>query len=252
MGGALLARWLDAGLPADRVTVIDPQPRGLPTGFNVRVVATPAEAAPAQVVVLGIKPQMLADAAPAIAPALAPGALVVSMLAGVTTATLAARFPGCTPARIMPNTPVRIGQGVTAAFAPGANADQDALLDALLAPTGRTVRLASEDQFDAFTAVAGSGPAYVFRFIEALEAAALAAGIAPEAAADLARATVTGSAALAAASPDSAADLRRAVTSPNGVTQAGLEAMHGIDALLTATVAAAAARSAEMSREAAA
>jgi pyrroline-5-carboxylate reductase len=248
MGGALLHRWRECGLPDARVTVVDPQPRGLPEGFAGRHVKTAAEAQPTELVVLGIKPQMLAAAAPELAGAVAPGGTLVSMLAGVTTATLAARFPQAGIVRIMPNTPVRIGLGVTAAFAP---AGGRAAVDALLAPTGRVLWLERETLFDAVTAVSGSGPAYLFRFIEALEAAAVASGFEPAAAAELARGTVTGAAALAQASAESPADLRRAVTSPNGTTQAGLAAMEGIDALMTATVAAAAARSAQMAREAA-
>jgi pyrroline-5-carboxylate reductase len=121
---------------------------------------------------------------------------------------------------------------------------------ALFGAVGRIVRLESEDRFDSVTAVSGSGPAYVFAFVEALRAGGVAAGLSTQEAESLARGTVIGAAALLAADATPAGELRRQVTSPNGVTAEGLRALNGVgelDALLTATVAAAAARSAEMS-----
>jgi pyrroline-5-carboxylate reductase len=244
MGGALLDRWLAAGYPAGDVTVIDPASA---QRAGVRHLdAVPTDGAPA-ILVLGVKPQMLAEAVRPLAGRVPPGTVVVSMLAGTRTDTLRALFSGCPVLRTMPNTPARVGQGITALFG-----DDDAMPvgAALFGAVGRIVRLESEDRFDSVTAVSGSGPAYVFAFVEALRAGGVAAGLSTQEAESLARGTVIGAAALLAADATPAGELRRQVTSPNGVTAEGLRALNGVgelDALLTATVAAAAARSAEMS-----
>jgi len=257
MGGILLARWLLAGLDPLSVTVIDPAPDGLPAGFSGAVVPDPAVARAKQdagptLVVLGIKPQALAGVAPDLLTAFgAARPLVLSMLAGVRTAALSQMLPGARIVRIMPNLPARIGRGATAMFAAGAvddhGSDADrAAIDWLMAATGSAVWLDDESRFDAVTGLSGSGPAYLFRFIEALAGAGEAAGLDPETAAWLALETVTGAAELAATSAASPAELRQQVTSPNGTTQAGLDILDGdgaLSSLLRATVRAAAERS---------
>jgi pyrroline-5-carboxylate reductase len=143
-----------------------------------------------------------------------------------------------------------VGQGATALYGDVSPEDR-ALAEALMRAAGSVVWLDDEAQFDAVTGVSGSGPAYVFRFIEALAAAAEAAGLPPELAATLARETVTGAAALAAEAGESAAELRVQVTSPKGTTEAGLRALDGageLTGLLTRTVAAAAERSRELGK----
>lgn len=245
MGGALLARWLAAGLPAERVTVIDPFAKSLPAGVRSAPEA-PADGGP-RVLVLAIKPQMFDDAAKALAGRLADDTLVLSVLAGTRIDHIRQGL-GQPVVRTMPNTPARIGRGVTALFGDVGEADRVAA-EALMGAAGRTVWLDTEAQFDAVTGVSGSGPAYVFRFIEALASAGTAAGLSPELAEILALETVTGAAALAAAAEESPAELRVQVTSPKGTTQAGLDVLDGEGALsdlLARTVAAAAARSREL------
>ena len=246
MGGALLAGWLRAGLNPRHVTVIDPSPAGLPPGQDVRVVATLAEAGESpDVLVLGIKPQLLPVVAADIAAA-AGDALIISMLAGVRTATLAHLFPAARIIRIMPNLTARIGRGVTAMFPPSAQAADIAVAEALTTTAGTAFWLDDESRFDAVTALSGSGPAFLFRFIETLAGAGEAAGLEPELAARLALETVAGAAEMAAGSEYPPAVLRQQVTSPNGTTQAGLDVLDGdgaLSALLRGTIRAASERS---------
>ncbi len=247
MGGALLSRWLAAGLSASDILVIDPAPRGLPPGFSGTVAAKAAGAVgrPPSVVVLGVKPQQIAEVAADIASA-ASGALLVSMLAGVRTATLAHLFAGARISRIMPNMPARIGRGLTTLYGPGLEDHDRTVLEALFGPAGATLWIDDEGRFDAVTALAGSGPAFLFRFIEALAGAGEAAGLEPEMAARMALQTVSGAAELAATSDLGPGALRQQVTSPNGTTQAGLDVLDGdgaLSSLLRATIRAAAERS---------
>lgn len=250
MGGALLARWLEAGLPASQVTVIDPDPRGLPAGFAGAVVPDAisawAHAPEPTLVILGIKPQLLPRLAPGLSHLLRSAPLMLSMLAGVETDTLAALFPGAPVIRMMPNTPARIGRGMTALFAQGVSAADRAAVDWLMETTGAVRWLPTESQFDAVTAVSGSGPAYVFRFIEALAAAAQQAGLPADIALQLSVETVAGAGELARVSGIHPSVLREQVTSPNGTTAAGLQVLDGdglLSALLNTTVKAAADRS---------
>ncbi|MFQ3594718.1 MAG: pyrroline-5-carboxylate reductase [Sphingomonadaceae bacterium] len=251
MAGALLARWLAAGLPPGQVLVVDPAPHELPPGVvTVPGVAMAGAALPdPTLVVLGIKPQMVAEVGPALALALAgdgPRPILLSMLAGVRTGTLSGLLPGLPVVRIMPNLPARIGRGVTALFAPALSVEDRAAIDWLLAEAGRVVVLEDEQRFDAVTAISGSGPAFLYRFIETLAGAGEAAGLDHDTAAVLALETVAGAAALAAESGVSPTVLRQRVTSPGGTTEAGLDVLDGegaLSTLLRATVRAAAERS---------
>lgn len=228
MGGALLARWRLAG--CDPI-VVDPA-LGL---------ALPAEGTP-DIVVLAVKPQVWRAAAVPLVGRVG-AAVVVSVMAGIALADLAVAFPAATVVRAMPNTPARLGRGVTGLFAATADPAIHVTVDTLFAVAGATVWLDRESDFDVLTAVSGSGPAYLFAFIEALAAAGTAAGLAPDLAMRLSVATVTGAAALADEGT-SAADLRVAVTSPHGTTAAGLAVLQpGLGALLRKTVAAAQSRS---------
>lgn len=248
MGGALLDRWLACGLDPDSVTIIDPAPGAVPTG--VRVVGTPADAdadEPPNVVLLAVKPQALEAVALQLAHRLRTEPLLISILAGIETRTLRQLSPRVI--RAMPNLPVRIGQGTTVLF--GAGGADRAIADALIAATGTAHWIDDEALFDAVTGVSGSGPAYLFRFIEAIEAAGIAAGLPPDIAAALARDTITGAAALAALRDATPAELREQVTSPNGTTAAALAVLDGkggFTALLTEAVAAAARRSKQLAQ----
>ncbi len=251
MGSAMLAGWLDRGLPASSVWVQDPHPSDWLRGIDGLNLNAPLPDAPALVLV-AVKPHMIGDTLPALA-AMGNGATVfVSVAAGVHIAKYETLLGDRTPIiRAMPNTPAAVGKGVTALVgntqADGAAMD---MADTLLRAVGLTVRLESEAQMDAVTGVSGSGPAYVFHMIEALAAAAEAEGLAPDLAMTLAKATVAGAGALAETAPDSPTTLRENVTSPNGTTAAGLAVLMddatGLPALMRATVAAAVKRSREL------
>lgn len=235
MGGALLGRWVAEDMGP--VAVIDPAVPGADV---------PPQGRP-DVLVLAVKPQAWRAAAAPLVGRIGPMTLVVSVMAGVGTADLAEVFPGSAIIRAMPNTPAGIGAGVTALFTAAGDLAEGAA-EALFSAAGTTVWLTDEGDFDAVTAVSGSGPAYVFAFIEALASAGVAAGLEAGLAARLARATVTGAAALAAADGTvSAADLRARVTSPGGTTAAGLQVLlPGLVPLVADTVKAAAARSRQL------
>jgi len=251
MGGAMLAGWLRGGLDPARFTVVDPYLAAVPDGVTL---LREIPAGQFDVAVLGIKPQMLDEAAPALAPALGAGTVLVSMLAGVELASLAVRLPGAGAlVRVMPNLAAAIGKSPIALFGQGLGADQRAALDALMAPLGTPEWLADEGQLDAVTALAGSGPAFVYRFIDALAAGGAELGLDPGQAQRLALAMVEGASALAAASADSPGELARKVTSPGGTTAAGLAVLddgQALARLVEATLRAARDRGAELARAA--
>ena len=251
MGGALLARWLRCGLKPEDVTIIDPSPKALPAGIDLRVVGQPPEGEQPDILVLAVKPQMLGAVAGRLRVRCGAGQLVLSILAGTRTATLKGLFGGCWVVRAMPNTPARLGKGSTALFAAETNASTRATAEALMAAAGHVHWLDDERLFDAVTALSGSGPAYVFRMIEALEAAGTSLGLPADLAAALARETVVGAGALVEDCTAPPAVLRAEVTSPGGTTQAGLEALDGdgdLSELIERTLQAAAERSAELGR----
>ena len=227
MGGALLRRWLAEGLGP--VTVIDPAARDVPDGVTV-LQRPPAEGKP-DIVVLAVKPQAWAQAVLPLAGRLGPMTLVISVMAGVRTDDLARLFPGAGVVRAMPNTPAAVGQGATALFTRDGDIVQGAA-EALFQPVGQTIWLTDETQFDAVTAVSGSGPAYVFLLAESLARAGEAAGLPADLAARLARATIEGSGELMRLSPDVApSKLRENVTSPGGTTAAALGVLMGEEGL---------------------
>ncbi|MBD3664327.1 pyrroline-5-carboxylate reductase [Sulfitobacter aestuariivivens] len=252
MGSAMLAGWLAKGLPPASVWVIDPKPSDwLRTqGINLN---TDLPTAPA-IVLVAVKPQMMADALPTLQAMGNGDTLFVSVAAGITIGTFEEILGAGTPiVRSMPNTPAAISKGITAIVANDVAGDT-ALDEAelLLSAVGQVVRLTSEDQIDAVTGVSGSGPAYVFHMIETLAAAGEAQGLPAQMALQLAKATVAGAGALAMAAEDDPAQLRINVTSPNGTTQAALEVLmdpeNGFPALLERAVKAATDRSRELAR----
>jgi pyrroline-5-carboxylate reductase len=254
MGGAMLTGWLDAGLDPRRTTIIDPVPaRAIVDLCAARGIAlNPPDPEPGAVLVLGIKPQGLETAAPGLDRLIGRDTLLVSILAGKTIADLRARLPRARAVvRAMPNLPASIGRGATGACAsPEVSPEQRAAAEALLAASGTVAWLVDEAQIDAVTAVSGSGPAYVFLLAETLAEAGIAAGLDPDVARDLARATVAGAGALLDASPADAAELRRNVTSPGGTTAAALDVLmrpDGLGALMREAVAAARRRAGELS-----
>jgi len=256
MGGALLEGWLAHGLDAAGATVLDPKPapeiEALCARRGLALNPPAAGLRPPEAVVLAIKPQGLDEAAPAVGRLLGPDTLLVSILAGKTVRDLRRRLPPARAVvRAMPNLPASIGRGATGAFGNSEVSErQTAMAHALLSSVGLVEWLASEALLDAVTAVSGSGPAYVFLLAECLAKAGADAGLPPDLAGRLARATVTGAAALLAESdlpPDS---LRRNVTSPGGTTAAALDVLMGADGLeplMRAAVTAAKRRGEELS-----
>ena len=244
MGGAMLRGWIDSGVDPQTILVIDPASPKLPAGVRL---ATKAQGRAPDILLLGIKPQRLAE----IAPTLAIGAhtLVVSILAGVETQSLKTHLPGAAAyVRVMPNMPAAIGEGVSVIFGPTLDADGKAQIDKLMTPLGHVEWVDQEDAFHAVTGVSGSGPAFVFRFIDALAKAGVVQGLSHPLALRLALETVAGSARLALSAGQAPSDLTEAVRSPNGTTHAGLTVLDGSDLaeLMAATVAAAAKRSREL------
>lgn len=249
MGGAMLRGWLAAGVAPESFTVIDPVASGLPDGITLH---RSAEELNTQfdTVLLGIKPQMLASLAPDITGLLVPGALLVSILAGTRTDTLASHFPDARIVRAMPNLAAAIGKSPLGLFSEldAARSEAEMLLSAL----GTPIWLAEEAQMDAVTALAGSGPAFVYRFIDALAQGGMAAGLPADVAARLALSMVEGAALLATGSDESPAELAARVTSPGGTTAAGLAVLDNQGALTTlieATLKAARDRGAELAKD---
>jgi len=232
MAGAILRRWLATGLDPARVTII--RKSGAPFADGVTVVTEPPADGPVPaMVMLGVKPQMIDLVAPALAPVLASETLLVSILAGVEIDALRRRFSAPRAIlRAMPNTPVALGQGVVCLAGEGLDAEMRATADALMAPLG-LVEWIEEGAFDIVTALAGSGPAFLFRFIDALAAAGTDAGLASDQATRLALATVSGAAALAQQADESPGALADRVASPGGSTRRGLDVLDANDALAT-------------------
>ena len=259
MARALIGGWVQRGVPATSIAVADPtasQRDWLAAAFpGVRLHANnDAAAADADVWVLAVKPQLLGGVMQALAPTYARRRpLVVSIAAGIRAVDLVRWLGGdARVIRSMPNRPALIGAGVTALCADATVAAADrALATRLLEAAGSVVWVDSEEQIDAVTAVSGSGPAYFFLLIELLEAAAIAEGLSPGVARQLAIETAAGAARLAAESSDDPGTLREQVTSRGGTTAAALAVFEAADlrGIVARAVAAAAQRSRELAAE---
>ncbi len=255
MGGALLAGWLDGGLDPKAVIVVDPSPPqdsvSLLAEAGIPIHAVPPSGVAARVIVLAVKPQIMADALPGLRSLVGDETTVLSIAAGTTLARLEAGLGPAAIVRSIPNTPAQVGRGIAAAVAnPRVNEEGKALVDRLLGVVGEVVWVTDEAMIDAVTAVSGSGPAYVFLLTECLAEAAVELGLPADVAARLARATVEGAAELMHRSDLAPAELRRNVTSPGGTTAAALAilmAEDGMAGLMKEAVAAARRRSEELS-----
>lgn len=255
MATALIEGLLARGMPASRLRASDTAPdkleilagKGLVTSSNNRDIVAGSD-----VVVLAVKPQVL----PAVLGDLrdtftAKPCLLVSIAAGIridslVTATHAAQAV----VRCMPNTPALVGSGASGLFANAqTSAEQRAVATALMEAVGIVCWLESEAQLDAVTALSGSGPAYFFLLMEAMQEAGVALGLAPEVARDLCLQTALGSARLALASDVDVAELRRRVTSPGGTTEAAIRQFEaeGLRAIVARALDKAASRSRELS-----
>ncbi len=235
MGGALLRAWLDRGYDPQKINVIEPRPSGEVYELaEAKGFALGAPSWPPQVLVLAMKPQDLDEAAAGLAPFVSPDTLVVSILAGKSTANVAARLPHAIAiVRAMPNLPAAVGRGMAALTAnAAATPGQRAAAEDLFAAAGRVEWLADEHLIDAAAAVSGSGPAYVFYLAEALASAGAALGLPADIAARLARAAVEGAGELLFQCPESTvAELRENVTSRGGTTAAAFEVLMAQDGL---------------------
>ena len=262
IGGGNMARSLVGGLiadhwPVDRIHVTDPSADAL-TRLAALGVGTgsdnTAAVAAADVVVLAVKPQTMAAVARELAgPVQARRPLVISIAAGIRTAALGRWLGGDVAlVRCMPNTPALVQGGATALFAnTQVTAAQRDVAETVLRTVGLTLWLDDEEQMDAVTALSGSGPAYFFLVIEALQAAGERLGLPPDSARLLTLQTAFGAAKMALGSDADAATLRRHVTSPGGTTERALQTLEtgGIRDLLGQAVEAARDRSRELADE---
>ena len=258
MAAALIGGLTKRGLPSERVVVADPsqdQLNRLVRDYGVKTAADNVSAvAGAEVVILAVKPQKLRAVALNLAPHMAATPpLLISVAAGIPHAAIARWFgPRVQVIRTMPNRPALNGFGATGLFAPpSVGAANRALAETIMAAVSATVWVEHESQMDTVTALSGSGPAYFFLFMEALEAAAHERGLPTDIAHQLTLETAFGAAQMARQSADSLATLREQVTSKGGTTAAALEVLNsaGLRAIVAHAVAAADRRSAELAAE---
>jgi pyrroline-5-carboxylate reductase len=254
MGSALLQGWLKNGI--EPISVVEPKPspelRRMARAKKISLFAAPSQVKlKPSVCVVAIKPQVLKGEASALADFASQGALMISIAAGTSVASLAKAWGGKVRIiRAMPNTPGVVGAGITGLYAAkGTTAADRKRAASLLSALGETEWVAREELIDSVTAVSGSGPAYLFLMAEALTEAGIAEGLSRAQAEKFARATVAGAGALLAADKSPASSLREAVTSPGGTTAAALSvlmAQNGLVALMKRAVRAARKRAEEL------
>ncbi len=253
MGMALLEGWLKAGIDAAQFMVQEPNPSPdlMASGVGLNPDAESLAAHAPDITILAVKPQIIDTVLPPLR--LPDGGLVISLMAGVSVATLRALLGEATACiRTMPNTPAAIGQGMTGLFADAHVTDaQRMAAEALLAVVGQTVWLESEKMMDAVTAISGSGPAYLFHMVEALANGGVSLGLSEEMAEQLAVQTIIGAAAMLQQPDADARALRRDVTSAGGTTEAALDVLmseNGLSDLMRLAVQSAANRSRELAQ----
>lgn len=235
MGGAMLAGWLAAGLDAARFEILDPALNQAPDGVKLHRDAS--NVAGHDCVLLGFKPQQLAALAPGLQGVTGPGITVFSLLAGIETASLQSAFPAAAAhVRVMPNLAARIGKSPVILCGAGLDSAAHDAAQQLFGHLGTAMWLDGEDQFNLVTALAGSGPGFVYRFIDALAGAAQELGLPRDMAAGLALATVEGAASLAAQGDVDPGELANRVASPGGMTREGLNVLDAGNALKTLLV----------------
>ena len=256
MASALIGGLIARGTAPASLQAIDPsasQREALGARFGIATHAASGDpVGQADVIVMAVKPQQMHEAVDALAPQI-DTQLIISVAAGVRATDLSRWLGGYSRiVRTMPNTPALIGLGATglAMLAGGTDADRK-LAESIMQAVGQTVWVDDESQLDAVTALSGSGPAYVFRFIESMIAAGTGLGLSPEQSRQLALQTVSGAAQLACASSEPVALLRERVTSKGGTTAAALSVFEarGLDAVVAQAMGAARDRSAELGDE---
>lgn len=253
MGGAMLGGWLAQGLDPASILVIDPSPPQWVRSSGVQIAAAAPDGVVAGVLVLAVKPQIIASVLASVSSLAGKDTVAVSVAAGTTLAALEAGLgKGRAVVRTMPNTPALVRRGITVACPNAAvNQRQRARVNKLLLAVGKVEWVDDETLIDAVTAVSGSGPAYVFQLVEALAAAGAKAGLPERLAGVLARETVCGAGELLAQSELTAARLRENVTSPKGTTAAALAVLmdeNGLGELMERAVAAAHKRAIELAK----
>src|SRR3954451_821590 len=252
MGGAILDGWRLGGLDLGAVTII--RPSGTAVEGTRTVTSFTDAGQPPKLVVLAFKPQKLDEVAPELRRWLSARTVIVSLLAGVEADSLRRRFPGAgAVVRAMPTLPVAVRRGVTGLYSADIDQGTERELNDLFAALGFAMWMADEAKLAALGSVAGAGPAYVARFIEALAKAGEKRGLSEEIAAVIARETVLGTVWMAATTGEDLASVARRVASPKGTTEAGLAVLDrggALDELVSATIEAAARRGAELAQEA--
>jgi pyrroline-5-carboxylate reductase len=255
MASAIIGGLRKHGHDAASIVVVDPgeaQRAKLANEFGVRTLATAdASLAQASLLVWAVKPQFFAAAAAPCAAYLR-NALQLSVMAGIRSDAIARASGSECIVRAMPNTPALIGRGISGLYARAAvSAAERRQVDAVLAPTGQTVWVEREEDLDAVTALSGSGPAYVFYFVEAMIAAAQQMGLSAEQGKQLALATFAGATELAATSDEPPEVLRERVTSKGGTTYAALTSLEasGVKAAFITALQAAQQRARELGDE---
>ena len=254
MASALIGGLIRSGRKPDSLTVVEPfeaQRHKLAQQFGVSALAAASDQlTQAGTVVWAVKPQSFAEAAAACKGWVA-GALQLSVMAGIRSDAIVQASGSARVVRAMPNTPALIGQGIAGLFArPEVAQGERDQVEQLFAPTGQSLWVEHEDQLDAVTAISGSGPAYVFYFLEAMMQAASELGLSTEQGRQLAQATFAGAAGLAQVSPLPPAELRAQVTSKGGTTHAAISAMEdsAVKAAIVKAVHAACTRAQELGR----
>jgi len=255
MASAIIGGLIQQGAPASAFEVVEPFEAArtkLAQSFGITAQAEAGEAlSRCAVVVWAVKPQTFAEAARPVR-AFASNALHLSVAAGIPSDSIARWLGSERVVRAMPNTPALVGQGMTGLFArPGVSGADKALVGQLLAPTGELLWVDAEPALDAVTAMSGSGPAYVFYFIEAMTEAGVEMGLTPEQAQRLAIGTFTGASALAHSATEPPSVLRERVTSKGGTTYAAITSLEGADvkAQFKTAIRAAQKRAAELGEE---
>ena len=254
MASAIIGGLIRQGLPATQVMVVEPfEATRVLLKSQHGVQAHPAPGpflADADLIVWAVKPQSFREAAAPVAP-FAGRALQLSVMAGIRAADIAAASGSARIVRCMPNTPALVGRGMTGLFDAAGAAPDRQLAETVIRTTGDVLWVEREEQLDAVTALSGSGPAYVFYFLEAMQQAGVELGLTPEQARALAVGTFAGGAHLAAQSAEPLATLRERVTSKGGTTHAALTALEqaGVKAAFVKAMHAACVRAAELGDE---
>lgn len=258
MAGSIIGGLIDSGHPADKISAADPFAPSLERLREIAPVNLCADnaeaAAAADVVIMAVKPQVMAEATNSIARGVrSRRALVISIAAGITIASMQARLgPDTAIVRCMPNTPALLGSGASALFGNNrVSAQQREYAEAILSAVGISCWVPDEQSLDAVTALSGSGPAYFFLFMEAMIDSGVQLGLDRATATAMTMQTALGAARMALESDADLKELRRRVTSPGGTTERAIESFenNGLRALVDDALQAAADRAAEMARE---